>query len=179
MKRIFGALLISMLAFGCGADEKTVADSLPDTVAPPLPQDHTDVVNPADSTKLVLTHLSDTAVVLGDWIIFLRPDSTRFASYSEKLQSGIYDADADFGYACSMTIDTIIGNKSFKGIKAMISTRRFIKVMDCKECPFTIDRDTVNYGIILTGTGRPMKAEQNVYPGAHYIKAVRKYFGVK
>lgn len=177
MKRILNFLLISILAFGCGPAEETDADSLPDTVTQPLPKDHTDVSTTADSTKLVLTHLSDTAVVLGDWVIFLKPDSARYASYSQKLQEGIYAADADFADASTMTIDTIITNKNFKGIKAMISTRRFIKVMDCKECPVTIDRDTVNFGVILTGTGRPMKAEQNVYPGAHYIKAVRKYFG--
>ena len=180
MKNFIGALLISVLIFGCTFGEKPASsDSLPDTLLKPEPQDKTEVNITLDSTKLVLTHLSDTAVVKGDWVIFLRPDSTRFESYSEKLKSGIYAADSDFGDASSMTIDTILTNKNFKGIKAMISTHRFIRVVDCKECPVTIDRDTVNFGVILTGTGRAMKAEQNVYPGQHYIKAVRKYFGVK
>ncbi len=180
MKNFSCAFLISILIFGCTPEEKSASnDSLADTIVKPEPQDKTEVDILLDSTKLVLTHLSDTTVVKGDWVIFLRPDSARFDSYSEKLKSGIYAADADFGDASSMTIDTIIGNKNFKGIKAMISTHRFIKVVDCKECPVTIDRDTVNFGVILTGTGRPLKAEQNVYPGQHYIKAVRKYFEVK
>jgi hypothetical protein len=51
--------------------------------------------------------------------------------------------------------------------------------MDCKNGPVTIDRDTVNFGVILTGTAKDLKAEQNVYPGAHYLKLIRKYFGLK
>lgn len=179
MKRFFPALLIALFISSCSSEEKTGNDTLPDTISQPLPKDHTDVTILADSTKLLGPHLSDTAMFTGSWIIFLRPDSARLNFYSKKLQEGIYQTDAEFGDAIAMTGDSIVGNKDFKGIKGMVSTKRYITVLDCKECPITIDRDTVNYGVILTATGRSLKAEQNVYDGPHYIKAVRKYFGLK
>lgn len=181
MKRTLPALLILLFAFGCADDDrKSPADSAKASAdsLKKLP-DSLHLTLPADSTRLIGTHLKDTAVVLGDWVIFLRPDSMRFESYSKNLKQGIYDADADFGDAVSMSIDTILGNKDFKGLKAMISNKRYIKVMDCKRGPVTIDRDTVNFGVILTGTGKELKAEQNVYPGPHYLRLIRKYFGLK
>jgi hypothetical protein len=179
MKRILVFLFISLLAFGCSPEEKTSNDTLADTVIKTLPKDKTDVPVLADSTKLIGTHLADTAMFTGSWVIFLRPDSARFDFYSKKLEAGIYETDADFGDAISMAIDSIVGNKDFKGIKGMVSTKRYITLLDCKGGPLTIDRDTVNYGIILTGTDRVIKAEQNVYGGAHYVKVIRKYFGIK
>jgi hypothetical protein len=179
MKRFFAILFISLLAFGCKPEAKTGNDTLPDSVIRPLEKDRTDVAILADSTKLIGPHLSDTAMFKGSWIIFLRPDSARLDFYSKKLESGIYQMDAEFGDAIAMTGDSIVSNKDFKGIKGMVSTKRYITVVDCKECPVTIDRDTVNYGVILTASGKSLKAEQNVYDGPHYIKAVKKYFGIK
>jgi hypothetical protein len=136
-------------------------------------------VTKTDSTKLLVTHLTDTAFVNGNEVVFLRPDSIRYDSYTTRLHTGISEADSDFGFAISMAIDTIIGNKDFKGIKAMISTKRYIQITDCKGGPFTIDRDSVNYGIILTSRGKKIEAEQNVYPGQHYLQVIRKYYGLK
>lgn len=182
MKKYFLPFLLSLFILGCSdGDEKVPGDSTiitKDSLHNKMP-DSLHITLPADSTKLIGTHLKDTAVVLGDWVIFLRPDSMRFESYSKKLKQGVYEADADFGDAVSMSIDTILGNKDFKGLKAMISNKRYIKVMDCKRGPVTIDRDTVNFGVILTGTGKDLKAEQNVYPGEHYLRLIRKYFGLK
>jgi hypothetical protein len=174
MKRILFPAFLVILAFGCtNADDKTVNDSVVDSSLKKIDSTHAIVT---DSTKLIGTHLSDTAMFSGSWVIFLRPDSARFEFYDQKLQSGLYEADADFGVAISMAIDSIIGNKDFKGIKGMVSTKRYITLLDCKGGPVTIDRDTVNYGVILSATGKPMKAEQNVYSGAHYVNVIRKYF---
>ncbi|MDQ3108973.1 MAG: hypothetical protein M3R17_03675 [Bacteroidota bacterium] len=182
MKRFLIPAFLVILAFGCNtADEKKAGDTL--TVMPGdsvrVKTDTSTPVFTKDSTKLVLTHLHDTVLIKGDWVIFLRPDSMRFESYTNELQSGIYEADADFGFAISMAIDTIVTNKDFKKLKAMVSTKRYITLVDCNGGPVTIDRDTVNYGVILSGTAKNFKAEQNVYPGQHYIKAIRKYFNVK
>jgi hypothetical protein len=176
MKRILFLFFIPLLAFGCSPEEKTGNDTLADTLIKTLPKDRTDVAVLSDSTKLIGPHLSDTAIFKGSWIIFLRPDSARLDFYSKKLQEGIYKTDAEFGDAIAMTGDSVVSNTDFKGIKGMVSTKRYITIVDCKECPVTIDRDTVNYGVILTATGKPLKAEQNVYDGPHYIKAMRKYF---
>lgn len=178
MKRIFPVLLLALFVSACSTDdEKTGTDSVADTVIAKI--DTSGHVTLADSTKLVGPHLQDTAMFKGSWIIFLRPDSARLDFYSKKLESGIYKTDAEFGDAIAMTGDSVVGNASFKGIKGMVSTKRYITIVDCKECPVTIDRDTVNYGVILTATGKPLKAEQNVYDGPHYIKALKKYFGIK
>ena len=180
MKRILPALVIILFISACSPDDgKTGNDTVADTTIKMLPKDKTDVPVLADSTKLIGTHLNDTAMFTGSWVIFLRPDSVRFDFYANNVQQGIYDVDADFGVAISMAIDSIVGNKGFKGIKGMVSTKRYITLLDCKGGPLTIDRDTVNYGIILTGTDRVIKAEQNVYGGAHYVKVIRKYFGIK
>ena len=185
MKKYLLPFLLSAFILSCSDDKgKSPSDSTAvagsDSSMNNVP-DSMHVVAGSGSTKpkLIGSHLKDTTAVLGDWVIFLRPDSMRFESYSKNLKQGIYDADADFGDAVSMSIDTILGNKDFKGLKAMISNKRYIKVMDCKRGPVTIDRDTVNFGVILTGTGKALKAEQNVYPGEHYLRLIRKYFGLK
>jgi hypothetical protein len=182
MKRILPALAILFFIFGCADDDdKTATDSVAvkpaDSSIKKTDTAHIAVLK--DSTKLVGPHLSDTAMFAGSWVIFLRPDSARFDFYDKKMAHGLNEADADFGAAISMAIDSIVGNQNFKGIKGMVSTKRYITLLDCKGGPLTIDRDTVNYGIILTGTDRVMRAEQNVYGGEHYIKVVRKYFGLK
>jgi hypothetical protein len=178
MKQILFAALLLVFAFGCNtAGDKTGNDSLPATADSSQKKTDTAHATLADSTKLIGTHLSDTAMFTGSWVIFLRPDSARFDFYSKKLKSGIGQTDEDFKDAIEMTGDSITGNKDFKGIKGMVSTKRYITFLDCKNGPVTIDRDTVNYGVILSETGRPIKAEQNVYGGPHYIKVIRKYFG--
>ncbi|HET6990333.1 MAG TPA: hypothetical protein VFJ43_03370 [Bacteroidia bacterium] len=178
VKSLITLFLISMLALACNnSSENSGNDSIPKTDSSKVKTDS--VPAKTDSTHFIGSHLRDTAFVSGNEIIFLRPDSLRFLSYEKKLKSGIDEADADFGDAVSMTIDTILGNKNFKSVKAMVSTKRYIQLMDCKGEPITIDRDTVNFGVILTGMGKKIEAEQNVYPGQHYIKVLRNYFNLK
>lgn len=178
IRRILSIIIFSILAFSCNqAPEKSGNDSIVKMDSTKIKTDSG--LRKTDSTKLIGSHLMDTAFVVGNEIVFLRPDSIRYETYSKKLNSGISEADADFGNAVSMALDTIIGNKNFKSVKATISTKRYIKILDCKGGPIIIDRDTVNFGIILSAKGKKIEAEQNVYPGEHYIKVVRKYFNLK
>jgi hypothetical protein len=171
-------VLLSLLALGCGQPaEKPVSDTaaVKDTAKKNLPA----ADNGKDSTIFSDVHLTDTTFIDGNHVTFLRPDDARYDSYLHNPKSGIKTADAHFGDATTMAIDTILGNKKFKGIKAIVSSHRYIVITDCKTCPITIDRDTINYGIILSAKGKEIKFEQDIYPGQHYIGMVRDYFSVK
>src|SRR5690349_11638830 len=50
--------------------------------------------------------LPDTTVVAGDFVLFLRPDSIRFQDYA-KQDEHIYEADADFAFGVSATMDSL------------------------------------------------------------------------
>jgi hypothetical protein len=63
-------------------------------------------------------------------------------------EPGIYDADSDFGVGISNTIDSISKNKRYENIKVHTTTKRYVSIENCKECPIIIDRDTVDYGVI-------------------------------
>ncbi|HEV8284047.1 MAG TPA: hypothetical protein VGQ09_07040 [Chitinophagaceae bacterium] len=131
----------------------------------------------AGSARILKTHLHDTTVLSGSFILFLRPDSTRFESYDEA--SGIYDSDSDFGVAIENTEDSILKNKKYKDIKLVVSTNRFIIIKDCKTCPLTIDRDTVDYGIILSSKNKQIKTTYNEVHSGDYLQDVNEYFDLK
>ena len=128
-----------------------------------------------DTAVIPETHLHDTTVVSGSFIIFLRPDSARFKSYIGDPGSGIYEVDGDFGVGLSNTIDSIAKIKKYESVKTVISTRRFIKIKDCKNSPLIIDRDTVDYGILLSQKGKGIKINTFVHSG-DYLKEVNEYF---
>jgi hypothetical protein len=164
-------IYISLFAFGCNEGAEHLAN------------DSIGKIDSLNTIKVkaafIATHLSDTVFIKGNQIIFLRPDSARFASYEKTLNAGISEADADFGIAVSMAIDTIVNNRKFKNVSVVVSTKRFIQLIDCQGGPITIDRDTVNFGIIMTSKGKKLKAEQNIYPGEHYINVIRNYYKIK
>lgn len=166
-----------MFAFGCGQPaEKVSNDSLKSDTTKKV---STTPPNANDTIVYSDVHLVDTTYIDGNHVTFLRPDDARYNSYLKLPKSGIETADAHFGESTTMTIDTIIGNKKFKGIKAIVSSRRYIVIKDCKNGPITIDRDTINYGVILSAKGKEMKFEQDIFPGEHYIQLVRDYFHLK
>ncbi len=169
-------LLLSLLALGCNQpDQKPNTDSV---VATKKNMD-----TAASGKKYVVVRrpdLVDTTFVDGNHVVFLRPDSARFASYAGDKNSVIYDADAKFGDGVSNAIDTIIHNKKFHGIRVIISTRRYVSIVDCKTCPMTVDRDTIDYGVLLTSKGKEIQLEKNnINTGEHYLQLVRDYFKVK
>lgn len=111
--------------------------------------------------------------VSGKSILFLRPSDEKFDSLEN--QEGIYEVDADFGFAINNTIDSLNSNPKFKGIKNMIITERLIEIEDCKNYPKIIDRDSIWYGIILTGPNKEIKIISNVQT-LNYIQEIEEYF---
>jgi hypothetical protein len=123
------------------------------------------------------THLADTSAFNGAFILFLMPDSSRFASLED--EPGIYDADADFGEGISNTIKSLPNNKKYRDydIKAYTSAKRYISIKDCDGCPLVIDRDTVNYGIILSSWGRSVETNYNQVHSGDYMQEIHAYWG--
>jgi hypothetical protein len=124
------------------------------------------------------SHLKDTTIISGNYVLFLRPDSLRFESYTKDSGSGIYEVDSDFGFGISVTIDSISESKRYKNIKTIVSEKRYIIIKDCKNSPLTIDRDTINYGLIMTAKGKEIKISTFVHSG-DYLYDVDEYFNIK
>ena len=127
--------------------------------------------------KVLPTHLHDTTIIQGDFVLFLRPDSLRFEWY-ENEDDNIYDADSDFGYAISATMDSISKNKKYITIQTTVSDKRYIQVRNCKNCPQTIDRDTIDYGVLLTSKEKVLKINTNLHSG-DYLDDVNEYFNIR
>ena len=119
-------------------------------------------------------HLQDTTIIKGDFVLFLRPDSIRFENYAKE-DENIYDADSDFGVGISATMDSIARNKKYNDIHTSVSVKRYVVITDCKNCPQTIDRDTINYGLLLTSKGNKIKIQTNLHSG-DYLQEVDEYF---
>ncbi|MFZ1800387.1 MAG: hypothetical protein WAU24_11040, partial [Chitinophagaceae bacterium] len=133
----------------------------------------------ADSIIIPKTFLHDTTIVSGNFILFLRPDSARFESYTKDPQSVIYETDSDFGFGIKGTHDSISKNTKYKNIKAIVSTDRYIIIKDCKNCPLTIDRDTIDYGVILSSAGGQIKTTYGFVHSGDYMQDVDEYFKIK
>jgi hypothetical protein len=121
------------------------------------------------------THLRDTVIISGNIILFLRPDDERFASYEKIGASGIYEVDSDFGVSIANTIDSLSKIKKYDHLAAEVTTKRFVTINDCKTCPMTIDRDSVNYGYIMSSVGRGIITSSEVHSG-NYLMEVDEYF---
>ena len=131
-----------------------------------------------DAIVISETHLQDTAIISGNFVLFLRPDSLRFESYTKDPNSGIYEADSDFGFGISATMDSITNVKRYKNIKTSVSDKRYIIIKDCKNSPLTIDIDTIDYGLILTSKGKEIKINTFLHSG-DYLYDVDEYFNIK
>ncbi len=123
------------------------------------------------------THLKDTIRIEGSIVLFIIPDSLRFESLAA--EPGIYDADSDFGVGASNTIDSISKNTDYRNIKAYTTAKRFVEIDDCKGCPIVIDRDSVNYGLILSSNGKELEAKYNEVHAGDYLEEINNYFGLK
>ena len=87
-------------------------------------------------------------------------DSTKATSqpYSSTPKN---DTAADFGVGITNTRDSVSKNNKYKDIKVLVSTNRYICIKDCKDSPLIIDRDTVNYGYILSRQGHAIATSYN------------------
>jgi len=133
--------------------------------------------NGSQAPPIIQTHLQDTISMKGDFILFLQPDSARFESLED--EPGIYDGDSDFGVGISNTIIGLSKSKQLNKITVRTSDKRFINISDCKECPVIIDRDTVNYGYILSGKGRSLETKYKEVHSGDYQQEIEKYFDLK
>lgn len=148
----------------------------------PFDSDTSEFKNETTNTKnnnefTVDTHLQDTTKISGNFILFLRPDSLRFESYLA--QTEIKEADADFGYGIQGTMDSIVNNSKYRNIFAFVSTDRFILIQDCKSCPLLIDRDSINYGYILSGKKLELKTNYSQVHSGNYLQEINEYFKIK
>jgi hypothetical protein len=121
------------------------------------------------------THLRDTVTISGNVILFLRPDDARFNSYVSAQEPGIYEVDSDFGAGISRTLDSIPKSNLYKDISASVTEKRYVVINDCEGCPITIDRDSVNYGFILSAAGKKHILSRSVHSHA-YIPEIEEYF---
>jgi hypothetical protein len=171
---------IAFLLFSCGQPDKEIKnDSVAVSDSARLRGILATPEAVADTSTIRNKPLSDTTFIDGNHVTFLCPDDNRYAFLSHDPHAGFREKDSVFGDATTMAIDAIIHNKNFKGIRAIISYRRYIVIKDGKNCPITIDRDTINYGVILSGKNKELKFEKNVFPGEHYIQLVKDYFNLK
>jgi hypothetical protein len=152
-------------------DSATTSPGKKDSITSPNP-----INNETSDIQFSQHHLQDTTVIRGDFVLFLRPDSIRFENYSKE-DENIYDADSDFGFGISATTDSISRNKKYNNIHTTISDKRYVVIMDCKNCPKTIDRDTINYGLILASKGKEIKIQTNLHSG-DYLQDVDEYFNM-
>ena len=125
-----------------------------------------------NKVKLEESYLIDTIKVYGNSIIVLRPDSLRFQSYLNNGEEWIYEVDSDFGFSFLMALDSF----NLLGVEEHVTQRRYVEILDCKNGPIVIDRDTIDYGVILTAPGRDIEVDQNLFGGEYYIDLFKKYF---
>jgi hypothetical protein len=122
------------------------------------------------------THLHDTVQMSGNFILFLRPDEARYKSYNN--EPGLFEGDAEFGWGVQGTLDSLPNHKAFGGIQADVSVQRYILIKDCKKCPLLIDRDTIDYGYIISGRGKEIKLYTGTIHGGDYLAELSEYFKI-
>lgn len=170
-------LLLSILILACNATTSNTEHSATDSIEKKDSFSLTKAVSEQkDNTQPLQHHLQDTITISGDYVLFLRPDSIRFENLADE-EENIYDADSDFGFGISATTDSISKNKKYNNIHTSVSEKRFILIKDCKDCPQTIDRDTINYGVLLTSKGKEVRLQTNLHSG-NYLQDVDDYFSV-
>ncbi len=119
---------------------------------------------------------NDSEFIQENYVLFLRPSDKKFDSLKE--ENGIFEADSDFGFAIQNTIDSLNTNQKYKDLKNSISTKRYIEIKNCKNCPPKFDRDTILYGIILNAPNKEMKILSNTHSG-NYLSEINEYFNLK
>jgi hypothetical protein len=172
-------LLILVLAMSCHSPagkpvpEQPIAADTAKAVSSPGP-------SPVEDKAFVpKTHLKDTTHAAGSFILFLRPDDARYAELEKEGDEGLGESDADFGAGISGTEDSMKKNDRYKGIRVFSTSSRYICIADCKDGPLTIDRDSVNYGIILSGKGRPVAKTYNSVHSGDYLGELDDYFSLR
>lgn len=124
------------------------------------------------------SHLRDSIQVDGDAVVFLVPDSTRFSQLNADPASGTAEVDSDHGYAIQQTVDSIKKDPMYKGITITVTNSRYIHFVSCATCTPWMDRDSINYGYVMTGPGRKPVMAINTVHGGDYLQELHEYFGI-
>jgi hypothetical protein len=122
------------------------------------------------------THLKDTTYASGNFILFLQPDDARYVELDKGSEGNAGDADSDFGVGINATQDSLKKSDRYKNIKVLTSAHRYIFIKDCKDCPLIIDRDSVNYGFIISVNGKTISKSYNSVHGGDYLGELDEYF---
>ena len=181
MKTISYLLIISLFAPSCSGPLQNDSQQVSSNDSFSLDSTTKRFANSVEAAELKTTsetHLKDTSFIKGSYVLFLRPDDNTFESYAKDESNGIYEIDSDFGFAIAATLDTMAKNKHYKNIKTDISTARYIVIQDCKNGPLVVDRDSINYGLILTRKGYAIHTITFVHSG-DYLAEVDAYFKVR
>ena len=129
-----------------------------------------------DTVAVLKTHLRDTTFAAGNFILFLRPDDARYAELNNDPDNGAGEGDADFRVGITNTQDSVSKNNKYKDIKVLVSPNRYICIKDYKDGPLIIDRDTVNYGYILSRQGHAIATAYNSVHSGDYLGEMDEYF---
>lgn len=172
-------VLILPLLIGCTSIKKKDAPSQPGQPSQLTANDTTPPIPDTKSQPLPLpplkTHLHDTTYVEGAFILFLRPNDARYAEL-DSISEEIGEGDSDFGVGISNTLDSLKSNPAYKNIKGLVSEKRYIVIKDCLAGPKVIDRDTINYGFILSTPGKAIDTEFNSVHSGDYREEIDHYF---
>lgn len=123
-------------------------------------------------------HLKDSILVEGNAVVFLVPDSIRFDVLNADPESGAVEVDSDHGFAIQQTVDSIQRDAAFKGITITVTHARYIGFPDCANCAPWMDRDTINYGYLMTGPGRKPLMMLNMVHGGDYIQEIVDFYAL-
>lgn len=136
-------------------------------------------VSDNSTTKLLSDGFGDTTIISGNTILFLRPDSNKFHTHiKENGEVGIYEADSDFGFGTSATLDSLGRLVKYNNLKSDVTEKRYVLIKDCTGGPLTIDRDSIFYGVILSAPAKEMKLSTMIH-SSDYLAEINDYFGIK
>lgn len=174
------ALVLALLLFAsCHSPEGKAPATTPDTTLEAHDTNKPVTAAPEDHPKKAIplkTHLKDTTYIAGNVLLFLRPDDARYKELNDDPDNEVGEGDSDFGVSISNTQDSVAKNDKYKTIKVLVSTRRYISIKDCINCPLVIDRDSTDYGYILSGKGKKIDSSYNSVHSGHYLGEIDNYF---
>lgn len=175
MKKITLSILFISILSSCESPKEKPGQ--PITKVAPAPKDTT---APAAKTQQpppisFKTRLHDTTYVEGSFILFLRPNDERYAEL-DSISEDIGDGDSDFGVGINNTLDSLKKNPEYKDIKGLVTVNRYINIKDCMGGPLVIDRDTINYGFIMSAKGRRIDSVLNSVHSGDYREEIDSYF---
>lgn len=118
------------------------------------------------------TTLTGTTFIKGKTVVILRPDSLRFNSYLTHGDEWIYEVDSDFAFGITGALDSLKHLDYFKSVKVVSSANRYIVI----EPNYIVDRDSINYGLILISPNKTVIVDENIYGKGYYYQIIHNYF---